>query len=167
MAWSAGNFELRRDNATRDLWAAVYPSLSAGEPGSLGAATSRAEAQVLRLSAIYAALDCSAVVRLEHLQAALAVWNYCLASVRFTIGEGAAISGDPIADRILEALKGAGAEGLTRTQIPDLLRRHASADRITRALIQLAARGLAIRGTVLTGGRPVELWRATEATKAI
>jgi protein gp37 len=38
-AWSGGNFELRRDNAARDLWAAVYPSLSACVPGSLGAAT--------------------------------------------------------------------------------------------------------------------------------
>ena len=168
MEWArhGGNFELRRDNAARDLWAAVYPSLSAGVPGSLGAATSRAEAQVLRLSAIYAALDCSAVVRLEHLQAALAVWDYCFASVQFIIGENAAIGGDPIADRILEALKGAGAEGLTRTQIRDLLGRHASADRISQALSQLAARGVATRETVLTGGRPVELWRATEATKA-
>jgi hypothetical protein len=121
---------------------------------------------VLRLSAIYAALDCSAVVRLEHLQAALAVWNYCFASIQFIIGEDAAIGGDPIADRIREALKGAGAEGLTRTQIRDLLGRHASADRISQALSQLATRGLATRETVLTGGRPVELWRATEATKA-
>ena len=165
-AWRRGNFELRRDGAARDLWAAVYPRLSAGLPGVLGAATSRAEAQVLRLSAIYAVLDCSAVVRLEHLQAALAVWNYCFASVQLIIGENAAIGGDPIGDRILEALKGAGAEGLTRTQIRDVLGRHASAARISQALSQLATRGVAIRETVLTGGRPVELWRATEATKA-
>jgi hypothetical protein len=151
-AWRGGNFELRRDGAARDLWATVYPGLSAGVPGLLGAATSRAEAQVLRLSAIYAALDCSAVVRLEHLLAALAVWNYCFASVQFIIGENAAIGGDPIADRILEALKSAGAKGLTRTQIRDLLGRHASADRISQVLSQLATRGLATRETVLTGG---------------
>lgn len=165
-AWYRGNFELRRDSAARDLWMAVYPSLSEGVPGSLGAATSRAEAQVLRLSALYAALDCSAVVRLEHLQAALGVWNYCFASARFVIGENAAISGDPIADRIYEALKDAGAQGLTRTQIRDLLGRHGSTVRIAEALTQLATRGLATSETVLTGGRPVEIWRATEATKA-
>jgi len=36
---------------------------------------SRAEAQVLRLSAIYAVLDSTSIVGLPHLQAALAVWD--------------------------------------------------------------------------------------------
>ena len=39
-------------------------------PGPRGAVTSRAEAQALRLGAIYAALDFSSVVGLPHLQAA-------------------------------------------------------------------------------------------------
>lgn len=163
--WARQNSELeiRRDDAARGLWAAVYPRLSGGLPGLLGAATSRAEAQVLRLSAVYAVLDCSAVVRVEHLRAALAVWDYCFASARFIFGDA---TGDPVADRIREALRGVGAEGLTRTQIRDLLGRHTSADRIAQALIQLAALGIASRQTVSTEGRSIELWRATEATKA-
>ena len=44
------------------LWNDCYPALSQARPGLYGAATSRAEAQVLRLSAIYAALDCSPVI---------------------------------------------------------------------------------------------------------
>lgn len=78
-AWvvAKGEIALMRDDAARGLWAAVYPSLSDGLPGLLGAATSRAEAQVLRLSAIYAVLDCSETIRVDHLQAALAVWDYC------------------------------------------------------------------------------------------
>lgn len=150
--------EIRRDDAARRLWAAVYPRLSEGSPGLLGAATSRAEAQVLRLAALYAVLDCSAIVRVEHLRAALAVWDYCFASARYIFGDA---TGDPIADRIREALQSAGAEGLTRTQIRDLLGRHASADRIAQALTQLAALGIASRQMVSTEGRSIELWLAT------
>jgi hypothetical protein len=162
-ARQAGDLELKRNDAARALWAAVYPKLSEGLPGLLGAATSRAEAQTLRLSAVYAALDCSPVIRVEHLRAALAVWDYCLASARFIFGDA---TGDPVADRIREALQGAGPDGLTRTQIRDLLGRHASADRISQALTQLAALCLASHQTVTTEGRSIELWHATEATKA-
>jgi hypothetical protein len=158
-----GDFEIRRDETAKGLWAAVYPRLSAGLPGLLGAATSRAEAQVLRLSAIYAVLDCSEVVRVEHLQAALAVWDYCFASARLIFGGK---TGDPVGDRVCEALTDAGDAGLTRTQVRDLLGRHASAGRIAQALTQLAKLGIASRKMVGTGGRSIELWTATEATKA-
>jgi hypothetical protein len=158
-----GEMEMRRDDAARGLWATVYPRLSEGLPGLLGAATSRAEAQVLRLSAVYAALDCSVTVRVEHLRAALAVWDYCFASARFIFGDA---TGDPVADRIREALQNAGPDGMTRTQIRDLLGRHASADRIAQALTQLAALGFASHKTVSTEGRSIEIWTATEATKA-
>jgi hypothetical protein len=160
-AQQQGKVEIKRDEKARRLWAKEYRRLSDGLPGLLGAATARSEAQVLRLSAIYAVLDCSAVVRVEHLQAALAVWDYCFASAQYIFGEA---TGDPVADRIREALQGAGAEGMTRTQIRDVLGRHSSLDRITNALAQLAAMGIASSEVVSTEGRPIELWRATEAT---
>jgi hypothetical protein len=155
--------EFRRNDEARKLWAAVYPKLSEGQPGLLGAATSRSEAQTLRLSAVYAALDCSSIIRVEHLRAALAVWDYAFASARYIFGDA---TGDAVADRIREALQDAGAEGLTRTQIRDLLGRHASTDRVAQALTQLAALGIASHQMVNTLGRSIELWTATEATKA-
>ena len=42
-----------------------------------GAVTGRAEAQVMRISAIYALLDKSRLIRREHLEAAIALWEYC------------------------------------------------------------------------------------------
>src|SRR5205823_1307849 len=68
--------QMSRDAEAKELWANVYPALSEGETGMLGAVTSRAEAQVLRLSMIYALLDSSDVIRVPHLQAALEVWRY-------------------------------------------------------------------------------------------
>ena len=156
-AMRAGETEIRRDDMARGLWAAVYPHLSDGRPGLLGAATSRAEAQVLRVSAIYAALDMSTTVRVEHLRAALALWDYSYASARYIFGDA---TGDPIADRIREALRNAGPEGMTRTDISALFSRHTSKDRIAHALAQLAALGIAEQRIERTDGRPVELWSA-------
>ena len=99
-AKSAG--EVRRDAAARAVWAQVYPALSAGSPGLFGAATSRAEAHVLRLSVIYALLDGTVSIGVPHLLAALAVWDYCAASARWIFGERL---GDPVAERILAALR--------------------------------------------------------------
>jgi hypothetical protein len=45
--------ELWRDAGARELWHRVYPALSNGRPGLLGAVTARAEAQGVRLAALY------------------------------------------------------------------------------------------------------------------
>src|SRR5580704_5097738 len=77
--WVHGQNEIffSRTPAARELWNDRYAALSQGREDAFGAATSRAEAQVLRLSAIYAALDTSPLIDACHLQAALAVWDYC------------------------------------------------------------------------------------------
>jgi Protein of unknown function (DUF3987) len=85
LARAAG--EIKRDPEARSFWADIYPALSEGKPGLLGAVTSRAEAQTMRLACLYALLDSCSVVRLEHLRAALAVWRYCEASARFIFGD--------------------------------------------------------------------------------
>ena len=77
---------------------AVVRAALEGAPGLLGAATNRAEAQVLRLSVPYALLDRSARHPPEHLLAALAVWRYAEASARWVFGDAL---GDTIADAIL------------------------------------------------------------------
>jgi hypothetical protein len=147
--------ELHRDDAARRLWAVIYPRLSDGLPGLLGAATSRAEAQVLRLSALYAVLDQSPTIRVEHLQAALSLWDYCFASARFIFGDA---TGDAIADRIREALDIAGEGGMTRSGLRDIFKRHVSSERLGQALAQLESLGLAESCNVPTEGRSIEMW---------
>jgi DNA replicative helicase MCM subunit Mcm2 (Cdc46/Mcm family) len=94
-----------RDDDARKLWCDFCPDLSEGKPGLLGAITARAEAQVLRLSVIYALLDLSTKVRPQHLRAALALWKYSERSATWIFGTA---TGDPNADRILSALRAAG-----------------------------------------------------------
>jgi hypothetical protein len=149
--------EIKRDDETRELWRAVYHDLSEGKPGLLGAVLSRAEAQVLRLSEIYALLDTSDVVRVEHLRAALAVWEYCERSAVLIFGKRL---GDPTADRILEALRNAGSTGMTEKQIYDLFGGHKSTNERARALTLLVQLGLATSRQEETAGRPRTVWRA-------
>lgn len=152
--------EIRFDEEARALWRRVYPLLSSEVPGLLGAVIGRAEAQVIRLSVLFAVLDGSKIIRREHLLAALAVWDYCERSARFVFGE---TIGDPIADEILRGLR-ATPDGLDREEIRDLLGRHARADRVALALKLIEEHGLATFEMERTGGRAAERWKA--ATKA-
>jgi hypothetical protein len=142
------------DAAARAAWEAIYPDLSEGRPGLLGAATARSEAYVLRLAVAYALLDGLDAIGLVHLRAALAVWDYAEASARHVFGDAA---GDPLADRILGALRAAGGP-LTRTALSAALGRHAPAGAIERALEALRAQGRVRRGSVPTAGRAAETW---------
>lgn len=150
--WDAG--ELSRDDETRAVWAAVYPQLSEGAPGLLGAMTARGEAQVMRIAALYAVMDCSALIRVEHLYAALAVWDYVTESVAYIFGDSL---GDPIADEILNALR-SRPEGMSRTDLRDFFGRHRSSEQIGRALTSLDVLNLVRCERESTGGRPAERW---------
>lgn len=161
--FARGVGEMKRDDEARAVWHAVYPELSEGKPGMLGAVIARAEAQVMRLACIYALLDCSYFVRREHLEAALAVWDYCEASARYIFG---AALGDPLADEILRALRDAVPSGLTRTEIHGLFGRNSTAKRIGRALTALMEAGLVEAVTDRdTGGRPAQVFRLLTTKK--
>jgi hypothetical protein len=157
VVFASGIGEMRRDENARALWCRVYPLLSEGRAGMAGALTARGEAQVLRLSCIYALLDHSAVVREEHLRAAFTLWDYCERSTEFVFGDA---QGDPTADEILRMLR-AAPEGMTRTAIRDAFGRHGS-ERVDRALRLLQERGLAVPRMVRTAGRSAESWHAVE-----
>ena len=121
-----------------------------------GAMLGRADAQVVRLSLLYALVDRSSEIRREHLEAALALWEYAEASARFIFGAGL---GDHVADEILRLLK-AAPEGLTRTQISQSFGGHRAAADMARAFGLLERNGLAHALTEKTAGRPVERWFA-------
>ncbi len=143
------------------LWEEVYPNLSEGKPGLLGAILGRAEVQVMRLACIYGLLDQSHQIKSAHLRAALALWDYAEASARRIFGSR---MGDPAADRILVALRTRG--NLTETDIHDLFSRHKAGGDIERALELLERRGLATRQDERdTGGRPRTTWRVAGLEK--
>jgi hypothetical protein len=143
--------------SAKNEWEKVYSVLSADRPGLLGSVTARAEAQAVRLAMIYALLDGKAEIDLDHLLAGLAIWHYCEASAAHIFGDKL---GDPLADEIQLALRQAGANGKTRTDIRNLFGRHETGDRIAASLELLKTHGRARAEEKPTGGRPAETWFA-------
>ncbi len=149
--------QMRMSKRARKLWKRTYPVLAAEVPGLLGAVTSRAEPQVIRLAMVYALLDCSRFIQKRHLSAALAVWRYCDASARYIFGDAL---GDPTADSILRELRHQP-NGLTRNEIREVFGRNRSEAEISRALSFLLENGWVSCTQEQTGGRPAERWVAT------
>jgi hypothetical protein len=149
---------MKRDRDARALWGEIYRRLSDEPSGLLGAVTSRAEAQVLRLSSLYALLDRSDVVQRDHIAAADALWRYCEMSVSRIFGTA---TGDPVADAILAAAKNAGESGITQTDVQNMLSRHHSADRSRAAVESLLKTGELVIRKEPTGGRPTTRYVAT------
>ena len=147
---------VRFDQHARTLWRDSYPQLTQPADGLPGHLTARAEAHTIRLALIYALIDGQTQIYEQHLQAALALWDYAERSAAWTLGHS---TGDPIAEQIHTALLRSPA-GLTRTQIRDLCQRNLPSQRVDQALSNLAAAGRATRQRTLTGGRPAELWTA-------
>jgi hypothetical protein len=148
------------DERAREMWHEIYPDLSEGDPGLLGAVTSRADPLVLRLSCLYALLDESDRICVEHLKAGIEVWRYGFDSARYIFGSAV---GDQVADRILKALQ-KRPEGMTRTDINALFSNNSRGSDIERALECLVSAGLARKAEEVTGGRPATRWFANNST---
>jgi hypothetical protein len=146
------------------LWREVYPRLRQDRPGLAGAMTSRGAPMVLRLALIYALLDNHPItennqlkglhIRVAHLRAAMAVWDYCEESAYYFLANR---SGDALGDKVLELLT---AGPMTRNEF----NKHLSAkqkERLPAVLEMLLASGLVRRTEVKHDGpgRPVERWK--------
>ena len=114
------------------------------------------------MATLYAVLDHSEEVRCAHLMAGLAVWQFAEDSARILFGN---LLGDFVADEILESLRAAAPEGMTRTEISGLFGRNQPARRITAVLRDLEE----VRGLIFSEkaehegpGRPPEYWYAAE-----
>ena len=149
--------QLRLSPAARHAWADTYQQLAQPQPGIAGAIAARAEAHTIRLALLYALLDNDRQIQPVHLTAALALWNYALRSATWALER---TSGDPLAHQIHAALRHALPEGLTRTQLRDLLHRNPTTHQLDQALAALADDGKITSQRVLTAGRPAELWTA-------
>jgi hypothetical protein len=147
------------DHEAKELWIAEYPTLSEPMPGLFGSAIARAEAQTLRLAMLYALLDRTYRIKPAHLRAALAFWRYCQASAKHILGD---LLGEPVADDILRALRHAGPDGMTRSEIYNMLGRNKSSETIGAALVLLLKHNKARRLAKPTQGRgrPTEIWSA-------
>lgn len=145
--------ELTLSTSAREKWAGIYHDLSVDRPGMSGALLGRAEAQVMRLSGLYAVLDGQNVIDSVHLKAALAIWEHAEASTRMIFGDSL---GDPVADSMLKAIRARGE--MTDSDISDFFKRHKSAAELERAKGVLIQAELVHCVTIETEGRPRLVW---------
>lgn len=153
------------ERAAREVWADNYARLTTPPPGVLGKVTSRAAPHVLRLAMLYALMDCQPTIPADHLRAALALWDASARCAAYIFGDAL---GDPVAEKILAAIRDAAPAGLARNQIrEDVLHRNTTAPRIKQALALLLGHAL-IREErdAATGGAPALRYYAVDAVNA-
>lgn len=160
LAKARSHSEVGMSEAAWLKWDEVYEhKLAKRPPGLVGALTARAAPIVRRFALIYALLDGCAVVDIAHLEAALEMWRYAEGSARWVFGDR---FGDWIVDDCWQHLREAGKDGLTRTELRDLLGHRIPSARITNALRLLASLDLAEMKKEPTDGRPIERWYPKE-----
>jgi hypothetical protein len=153
--FAQGVGEMSRDNEAAELWRSVYYKLVKDRPGEFGRVTARGRAQVLRLSCVYALLDVSSVVRREHLEAALALWQFCEDSAHYLFGSSG-LSKE--AQKLLGWLR--DSEGMNKTIMFRKFSGKIRGDRLEAALDELKEAKLAMRENFKTAGRTEERWYA-------
>lgn len=152
--------EIPLSDRAATLWTKKYPELTAEAGGLLGAATSRAEPMVRRLAALYAVMNQNKVVMTQHLQAALAVWDYSADSARFIFsGRETNAFGMKLESKLVAVLRQCE-DGLTRTEIRSRFSNHFDAETVSSVLENLKREGLARSVMQYTAGRPAERWFA-------
>ncbi|HQQ00843.1 MAG TPA: hypothetical protein PLY86_20515 [bacterium] len=150
-----GDKSMGLSKEVRAVYPEIYSRLIHPGTGLIGAILARGAPQIRRLAMTYAMLDLSTEVRLEHLNAALALWDYSERSVRFIWGDR---TGFHIADEILAMLKRSPG-GLSRTDISNSFGRNVPAPRIQNALDMLAESRMIVMEKTETGRRPAETWK--------
>lgn len=147
---------MERDEAADQLWERIYEPLQRDAAGIIGASTSRVIPYLMRLACIYALLDLSNVVRVEHLKAALAVWDYCYKSVVFIFGEQE-LTSDPIINRILNELR-TKPEGLSMNDIySEIFKRNVPSSELKSSIQKMQENGIIAIRTVQGRGRPKQI----------
>ena len=157
-----GHAVLRRTPAADALWGEMYCALP-DPAGLVGAVTARADAQLLRLSLVYALLDGAYFIDVPHIRAAAAVWDYANTSAAYLFDRPPR---DRVAERLLAALREASLGGLSREAQHALFNRNETAETIDAARKQLVQRGLAEERTEPgSGRRPRVLYAVLPLTK--
>jgi hypothetical protein len=142
---------LGRSDPAEAFWAQLYTALDDEIDGVVGSLMARAEAQMLRLSVVYALLDASPTIQTCHIEAAAAIWEHCEQTIERVF---ASAQPDHVAARLLAALQLAGPCGLDGTAQRDLFSRHLEGSRLAAARWMLERRGLVTTVREETGGRP-------------
>jgi hypothetical protein len=144
----------------KKLWNDFYHNLPEKASGFIGKISARSSGHVLRLAMIYTVLEDHQppMISVDALQAAIAIWQYLLASARYVFGQ---TTGDKNADKIYLALRREPSHRLARHQVRrEVFHDHISKLDLDSALAILYELKLAdFNHEVIPGSdRPIQFW---------
>lgn len=144
--------EVKRTPEAGEYWHHLYINeLSTGDAqGVWGQVTDRAEAQVVRLSLLFAIMDLSRRIELKHIKAAKAVWDYSFKSAQWVFSDSPYSANGK---RLLESLRNGT---LTLTQIShDVFNKHLHGAKLNAVMDEIKNEITTQR--IDTGGKPITL----------
>lgn len=148
-----------RSSDARNYWDQLYRKLNAQKlEGTMDAILARDTSHILKIALIFAVADSAQNIERQHLQAALAVIDFCRDSARWTFGQ---VTGNRLANLIYWELSRSPA-GLTRSDITrDVCRGNTTKTQLDLALSTLVKNKLA-KVTMEKGekGHGIERWFA-------
>ena len=139
VACSHGIGQLVYSGDAKEYWNSVYDRLTEERPGVVGAITARAEAQVVRLSMLFALCEASPIIGVAHLRSALAVWDYAQASAEYIFSEEV---GKKSIDNKIKSFLERSPEGLSLTELHASMQNHVRSHEMKAALQRLSDAGL-------------------------
>lgn len=146
-----------RDPLAEEYWDEVYRQLASERPGLIGSILARGQPITMRLAMIYALIDGDEYIRVHHIEAAYALWQYADQSATYIFSDA---MGDRDADLLLSTLRSTP-EGLTRTVISTIVfRGHKTREDLDRVLGRLVECNLIQSVKIPTDGAPRTVWRA-------
>lgn len=129
-----GEPEVKLSAEAREYWGVEYHKVSSDKHGVIGSITSRAEAQVMRLSLLFCLLDGTTEIEKAQIEAAINLIEFCNKSVEFIFSTPAESEDGSDADKLLIAL---GKCPMTQTQINKLFSGHRKRHELTSLLSEL------------------------------
>lgn len=156
-------YQLHMTSDASQLWAEFYRQLP-DRDGLIGNVTARAEAHIIRIAMIYAVSEGIADIDVRHLEAAIAVWTYCEASVEWVFQREAESDAKNLDEPLLEALAESAGKGMKRSEISKtVFKGNRSSDEIRTILHRLAEkRRIKCHKVKRSTGKPVEVWYLAE-----
>lgn len=154
--------EIRRAVSAADYWRHLYNELVDLEDDPVVSDwVARCIPQVMRLAALYAALDGTAEIQEHHLRAAAALVRYAMDSVRYVVQGGEAQPRSDVA-YVSKLSKQAGPDGINRSALTKAFGSRGDAAALDATLTDVMALPGFESKEVKTGGRPSRCYRYQE-----
>lgn len=155
----APNGLITKTPAAEEVWALIYEKYADKGEGEIAALTGRAEAQILRLSLIYALMEGSDKIKPEHICTARLVWDYCQKSVEFIFSE---FNREKESSMVLSLLNALKEKPLSQSEIYEVFNKHIDAKKMANLLKKMNAKGYIESKKEKTNGRPKNYWYITQ-----